>query len=35
VCRQVITGEDWRRPDLRARYGDHWVPALLDRIRHD
>ena len=32
-CRGVITGEDWRRPDLRARYGQHWVPALLARIR--
>ena len=32
-CRAVVTGSDWRRPDLRARYGQHWVPALLDRIR--
>lgn len=35
LCRGVITGEDWRRPELRARYGDHWVPVLLDRIRQD
>ena len=27
----IITGEDWRRPELQARYGDHWIPALLDR----
>jgi uncharacterized protein len=33
VCRGAITGRDWRRQDLRDRYGDHWVPALLDRIR--
>ncbi|WP_227870318.1 SET domain-containing protein [Streptomyces otsuchiensis] len=32
-CRGVVTGDDWRRADLRVRYGDHWVPALLDRIR--
>lgn len=35
LCRGVITGEDWRRPELRARYGDHWIPALLRRIRQD
>ncbi len=35
LCRRVITGRDWRRQDLRDRYGDHWVPALLDRIRKD
>jgi uncharacterized protein len=33
LCRGVITGEDWRRPELQVRYGDHWVPVLLDRIR--
>jgi hypothetical protein len=32
-CRGVVTGDDWRLPDLQHRYGDHWVPALLDRIR--
>ena len=32
-CRGVITGNDWRRPDLRERYVEHWVPALLARIR--
>ena len=32
-CRGVVTGSDWRRADLRARYGPHWVPALLARIR--
>jgi uncharacterized protein len=34
LCRKVITGEDWRRPELQPRYGDHWVPVLLGRIRH-
>jgi uncharacterized protein len=33
LCRGVVTGEDWRLPELHARYGDHWIPALLDRIR--
>lgn len=29
LCRGQITGGDWRRPELRARYGRHWVPVLL------
>ncbi len=32
LCRGVVTGADWRRPELRERYGDHWVPVLLERI---
>jgi hypothetical protein len=32
-CRGMVTGDDWRRPDLQDRYGEHWVPALLARIR--
>lgn len=28
LCRRVITGGDWRIPDLRERYGRHWVPAV-------
>jgi uncharacterized protein len=32
TCRGVVTGQDWRRADLRAAYGDHWTPALLARI---
>ena len=31
LCRRVVTGNDWRREDLRARYEDHWVPALRAR----
>jgi SET domain-containing protein len=27
-CRREITSDDWRRPDLRARYRGHWTPAL-------
>jgi SET domain-containing protein len=33
LCRGVVTGRDWSRPELQQRYGDHWVPGLLDRIR--
>jgi hypothetical protein len=33
VCRGVVTGSDWARPELQQRYGDHWVPGLLVRIR--
>lgn len=33
VCRGVVTGNDWGRPDLQRWYGDHWVPGLLERIR--
>ena len=33
-CRGVVTGTDWTRPELQQRYGDHWVPGLLLRIRH-
>lgn len=32
VCRKVVTGNDWQLPELRVRYGSHWVPALLSRI---
>ncbi|GLZ41356.1 SET domain-containing protein-lysine N-methyltransferase [Actinokineospora sp. NBRC 105648] len=32
-CRGTITGADWRSPELRRVYGDHWSPVLLDRIR--
>lgn len=34
-CRGTITGDDWRRADLRSRYGAHWVPALLTLIEQD
>ena len=33
LCRALVTGDDWRRPELRERYGQHWVPALVARIR--
>jgi hypothetical protein len=33
LCRGVVTGGDWRRSDLRERYGEHWIPLLAGRIR--
>jgi SET domain-containing protein len=33
LCRGVITGEDWRRPELRERYRDHFTPFINERIR--
>ncbi|WP_155373901.1 SET domain-containing protein [Catellatospora vulcania] len=33
LCRGVVTGDDWQLPDLRERYGEHWIPLLLGRIR--
>ena len=29
LCRGTVTGTDWQRPQLRERYGRHWVPACL------
>jgi len=33
LCRTAITGNDWMRPDLQARYQDHFLPFLNRRIR--
>ncbi len=30
ICRGVVTGEDWRREDLRERYRGHFVPWIED-----
>ena len=32
-CRGLVTGDDWRRPELQERYEGHWVPGLQERIR--
>jgi hypothetical protein len=34
-CRGEVTSDDWKRTELRRRYGAHWTPALLERIRGD
>jgi hypothetical protein len=31
-CRRVVTGKDWRRPDLQARYIGHFSPLVEKRI---
>jgi uncharacterized protein len=31
-CRGVITGDDWRRPDLRERYAGRFSPFINARI---
>jgi uncharacterized protein len=31
-CRGVVTGDDWRRPDLRERYAGHFSPFINARI---
>jgi uncharacterized protein len=31
-CRQMITGSDWMRPDVQARYRGHFSPFLNRRI---
>jgi hypothetical protein len=33
VCRQVVTGNDWQRPDVQERYQDHFSPFINERIR--
>jgi hypothetical protein len=27
-CRQMVTGDDWRIPELQRRYAGHWAPAM-------
>lgn len=31
-CRGRVTGDDWRRPELRARYAGYFSPYLARRI---
>jgi hypothetical protein len=33
LCRGMVTGNDWRLPDMQARYAGHFVPYINDRIR--
>ena len=34
-CRNIITGADWRRPELRRRYAGYFSRYLQDRIAAD
>jgi hypothetical protein len=33
-CRGLVTGQDWRRPDLQQKYGRHVSAYLLEKIRN-
>ena len=33
TCRQIVTGKDWRRADLRAKYAGFFSWYLAERIR--
>ena len=35
LCRRTITGQDWRRPDLRAKYRGLFSSYLEDKIRKE
>jgi SET domain-containing protein len=32
-CRHIVTGNDWRLPELQERYADYFSPFLQKRIR--
>jgi hypothetical protein len=32
LCRSIITGNDWQRPELQERYRGHFSPFINDRI---
>jgi len=35
ICRGGLTGEEWKDPELRNKYGNHWVPYILDLIKEN
>jgi uncharacterized protein len=35
LCRKLITGNDWKRPDLQQRYGGHFSPVIEKLIEED
>lgn len=35
LCREVVTGNDWRRPELIARYWPHFSPYLVRRMQRE
>jgi SET domain-containing protein len=32
-CRRVVTGQDWQKPELQRKYGNHFAWFLLEKIR--
>jgi uncharacterized protein len=35
LCRRVITGNDWKLPELRARYRGHFSPVIENLIEEE
>jgi uncharacterized protein len=35
ICRGTVTGEDWRRPELKVRYAGHFAAPIARRIASD
>lgn len=33
LCRQVVTGNDWRKPELQQKYGEFFAWFLIEKIR--
>jgi hypothetical protein len=33
-CRRVVTGNDWKLPELRIRYQEHFSPYIVARIQN-
>jgi hypothetical protein len=33
ICRGRISGDDWRREDLQKKYGQHFLPHVLESIK--
>ena len=34
LCRNKITGEDWKDPELQQRYGDYFSSYIFKKIKH-
>jgi hypothetical protein len=32
LCRGIVTGDDWRRPELVSRYRGHLAPVVARRV---
>ncbi len=32
-CRGTVTGKDWQRPDVQAKYGEYFIDYVLEKIR--
>jgi SET domain-containing protein len=35
LCRGAVRPDDWKRPDLRERYKDHWLSYIVRMIEQD